>query len=213
MPDHYGNFSDLINPFGGTGGGEEGLPSGGNEDGFSSGVSAIDLAGMTPEEMAAYFGRGVEGFDVDEFMERFGKFITPFDDTRVNLLQEGFQIGGQRLGSQFNQARGGIRSNLALSAGAEKQRGFVLADYAGRMKNLGLGLSQDVLGEYERYQSDTIDFFRQLAEREIFSAEYWEKTDSSNINIGGGGGGDVTFTGTGSNEGKCFNLLGQEIPC
>ena len=182
MPSHYGvdlGFTDDFN-FGAFAEGfdwgtfAEGFGSAGSEEGFASGVSAIDLAGMTPEELAEHFGRGVEGFDVDEFMKRFGKFITPFDDTRVNLLQEGFQIGGQRLGSQFNQARGGIRSNLALSAGAEKQRGFVLADYAGRMKNLGLGLSQDVLGEYERYQSDTIDFFRQLAEREIFTEDYWK---------------------------------------
>ena len=154
-----------------------GFGSGGFGGGEDSGLSAIDMAGMTPEELAEHFGRGVEGFDVDEFMKRFGQFMTPFDDTKVNLLQEGFQIGSQALGSQVNQARGGIRSNMALSAGAEEQRGFVLADYTSRMRNLGVGLKQDVLGEYERYQSETVDFFRQLAEREIFTADYWEKAN------------------------------------
>jgi len=185
----------------------------GEDFGFSddSGLSAVDMAGMTPEELAEHFGRGVEGFDVDEFMKRFGQFITPFDDTKVNLLQEGFQIGGQVLGGQVNKARGGIRSNLALSAGAEEQRGFVLADYASRMRSLGVGLKQDVLGEYERYQSQTVDFFRQLAEREVFTEDYWKDTDTGGNGpiVGGGGGGDVTF----EDEGKCYNLLGQEIPC
>ena len=145
---------------------------------FNSDVpSDFELATMSPEELADYFGRDVEGFDTEEFLERFGAFLRPFDETRINLLEEGFQIGGDILGSQFNRARGGIRSNMALSAGVEKERGFVLADYAGRMRNLGLGLSQDVLGEYERQASSTVDFFRELAEREVFTEDYWKEAN------------------------------------
>ena len=187
--------------FGGGGFGSGGTGSGGSSDGGGfGGLSDFEIARMSPEELADYFGRGVEGFDTEEFLKRFGSFMRPFDETRINLLEEGFQIGGDILGSQFNRARGSIRSNMALSAGVEKERGLVLADYAGRMRNLGLGLSQDVLGEYERYASDTFDFFRQLAEREVFTKDYWSQVRVENkadeiFSEGGSFGGLGSFFG------------------
>lgn len=175
---------------------------GGDVFGDSDVPSNIEIAQMSPEELAEYFGEDVEGFDLEEFMRRFGKFITPFDETKINLMEEDFQLDTGFLSGRTAFGLGGIRSNMTLSAGAEKQRALVMGEYTTKMGELGLGLKSDIFGEYERQAEERLDYFRQLAGEEVFTEDYWkefqedkaEKTGVFGL-IGGLFGGDLGLGG------------------
>jgi hypothetical protein len=165
---------DLSLPQEGTGHGPYPPTNDDNGSGGSSGMpSRFEMALMSPRELAEFFGQDVDFFDIDIFMKRFGKFIEPFDDTKINLLEEGFQIGAGMLSNATTRGLGRIQSNMSQSAGAERERAFVMADYAGRMGQLGLDLETDIFEEYESFGERRSDFFQDLASKEIFSGQYW----------------------------------------
>ena len=135
----------------------------------------FEMATMSGEELAEFFGQDVEGFNTEEFMTRFGRFIPQFDDRKLDFMEDEFKIGAGLVSNATQRQLSNIQSNMTLSAGAEQERAFVVADYAGRMAQMGLDLQKGRFAEMERRGEEVSDFFEQLATNEIFTNQYWDE--------------------------------------
>jgi len=156
--------------------------------------------GMSLKEWAGYFGQGVQGFDSDEFVKKFGQWFNAYDPSDENYRRDAFGAERRDIGNQYVSAKGGQQQKAAggfASTGIGREKMNTLREAFG--SSVGSALARqdtDIRGFQKEWLAGIFDTMGGLSDLGAFDPETYNQFGAGNHP-----GGSFTTFGSGTGLG------------